>query len=242
MDLISARWEEDQYKQRCYSLIEHHNDTCYRYLAREAMDSGYPVDFGTFEQLNEKGRRLIDSAIAADQHHYEMDEKSPDAAWRTFRDANPSKCVSIFTRVAAVPLKCHWLELESCDEVADIVDQPAAKEITKAQRHSCDQTLAHRNNDHTPRSNSTAMNKGSGNSNCSQTHDCILEEENTPCHSVKITIQSIKEKTPSLKPASTSESCSILSSQSSCEARDDIIEEKCWPATDGAEMEQKTSC
>ena len=93
----------------------------------DASDSGYPLDIGTFEKLNEKGRGLVTANMISEYARYNMDKDSPDAEWRTFRDHNPSGCRSIFTGVRSVPLKCCWMELESC-ELIDIVDQTAGED------------------------------------------------------------------------------------------------------------------
>ena len=91
------------------------------------MVSGYPLDFGTYEKLNKKGKALASMNLIAECARYDMDDDSPDASWRTFRDCNPSKCCSIFTGTRAAPFKCPWLELESC-KTTDIVDQIAGEE------------------------------------------------------------------------------------------------------------------
>jgi len=121
--LITEHFEEDEYYEQYVSLQQLHYEIYYRYLAREALASGYPVELGTFDQLNERGKGLVTCLMATEFHHYTMDAKSPDASWRTFRDGDPSQCRSTFTGARAVPLKSHWLDLDSCDKVADIVVQ-----------------------------------------------------------------------------------------------------------------------
>ena len=91
-----------------------HFDVYYRYLAREARDAGYPVDFGTFNELNSKGQALVTYGLVADRHHYDTENTA------TFRDGDPSQCHSMFTGATAVPLWRPWLELESC-AACDIV-------------------------------------------------------------------------------------------------------------------------
>lgn len=93
----------------------------YRVLARDALDAGYPVQFGTYEKLNKTANALVSFCEVGDYARYDLSEDSPDASWRTFRDCNPSKCYSIFTGRRSVPLKKHWLDLDS-HEIADIVD------------------------------------------------------------------------------------------------------------------------
>lgn len=67
-------------------------------------------------------------SVASGHSRYEMDQDSPDASWRTFRDHDPSNFRSIFTGTKAVPLKGRWLELDNCSEITDVVgtlEQPA---------------------------------------------------------------------------------------------------------------------
>ena len=224
MDLISAHWEEDQYRQQYYSLLEHHYDIYYRYLAREAMDSGYPVDFGTVENLNEKGRSLIDSSVAGDKHHFELDEDSPDAAWRTFRDGDPSTCISIFTGAGAVPLKCPWLELESCETVADVVDLTAAKEVIALQSHTCAHFPANSDEENEPQAQQNGLPAkptwtvtGADNETCRQTNSVAIAEDMT-----KI----MKDNSRLMESALNTEGgFSALNGQSSSEVQDDVMVE-----------------
>lgn len=125
MEILGARWDEDQIQKQYYALSRQHYEASYRYLAREAQDAGYPVDFGTLDALNEKGHSLVACQLASEVGRYKLDEASPDAAWRTFRD-NDTSNVSIFTGTAAVPLKRRWLDLDRCETVADIVADAAA--------------------------------------------------------------------------------------------------------------------
>jgi len=120
-------WVEDHRDHRCKAMTRSHWDHQYRVLARDALDSGYPVDIGTYEKLNEKGNDLVSSNMVCEFARYEMDNDSPNASWETFRDCDPSKCHSIFTGTKAAPLKKHWLELESC-EIVDIVDIPPGED------------------------------------------------------------------------------------------------------------------
>ena len=127
MAIGDDHWTYDCTDPRYQALARSSAEGQYHFLAREARDSGYPLDIGTFKKLNKKGEALLSIDLISDYARYEMDEDSPDASWRTFRDCNPSKCLSIFTSTSAVPLKCHWLDIESC-KASDIVDQTTEEE------------------------------------------------------------------------------------------------------------------
>jgi len=120
-------WTDDVSDDRVKAMLRTYSELLFRFLAREALDSGYPLNFGTFEKLNKKGNALVSMDIVDECSRYEMDEFSPDAEWRTFRDCDPSKCRSIHSGEKAVPFKCCWLELESC-EIKDIVDLTVGEE------------------------------------------------------------------------------------------------------------------
>jgi hypothetical protein len=115
-------WSEDLSDHRMKVLIRNFWGLQYRLLARDASDSGYPLDIGTYDRLNRKGEALVSMNTTSECERYDMDEDSPDAEWRTFRDCAPSKFRSILTGTKATPLKHCWLDFEGCDEI-DIVDK-----------------------------------------------------------------------------------------------------------------------
>lgn len=96
----------------------------YRICAGDARDAGYPLNIGTRDALNDTGRALVAIELRNEDSRVEMDETSPDAAWRTFRDVDPSAYVSVMTGTGAAPLKGRWLEIEGY-EVDDIVEEGA---------------------------------------------------------------------------------------------------------------------
>mmetsp|Transcript_26047 Transcript_26047/g.55997 ORF Transcript_26047/g.55997 Transcript_26047/m.55997 type:complete len:628 (+) Transcript_26047:172-2055(+) len=124
MAIGDDHWAEDHSNRRSKDLERSHLDLQYRFLARDAQDSGYPLQLGTFEKLNKKGKALVECNMVVDYARYDLNEDSADASWRTFRDCDPSKCKSIFTGTRAVPLKRHWLDLDSY-KIADIAGEAA---------------------------------------------------------------------------------------------------------------------
>lgn len=120
-------WSNDTMSIGMKAIHRNFHNLEHRLLARDAFDSGYPLDLGTYGELNEKGKALV--AIHTDNEYsrYEMDASTPDASWRTFRDCDPSQCRSIFTGTESIPLKGRWLELEGC-EMKDIIGDSSGQD------------------------------------------------------------------------------------------------------------------
>jgi hypothetical protein len=108
-------WTYDHFDERSIQFYKQYYRLQYQILARDMIDSNYPLNIGTYGELNEKGEALVKFNIDSSYARYNLDGESPDAEWRTFRDCDPSKCYSIFSGTKAVPLKCHWLDLD-CNE------------------------------------------------------------------------------------------------------------------------------
>jgi len=113
-------WAEDRSDCRTRDMIWNLWDIQYRILARDALDSGYPLGIGSFDTLNERGQALVSFNMITDYARYELDEGSSEN-WDTFRDCDPSRCYSIFTGQRASPLKRQWLDLDG-SELEEIVD------------------------------------------------------------------------------------------------------------------------
>jgi len=114
-------WSYDYSDERVVHMSKNYCDLQCRILARDMVDSKYPLQIGTYDKLNEEGKAMVEFDHASSLARYDLDEKSANASWRTFRDCNPSKCYSIRTGTKAVPLKCRWLYLDG-ESVEDIVD------------------------------------------------------------------------------------------------------------------------
>ena len=115
-------WSNNMSDKRVKQMEEKYLDLQFRILARDMVDANYPLQIGTYSKLNDKGKALVAFNVVCGYARYNLDEESPDASWRTFRDCNPSKCYSLFTGTKAVPLKCHWLDLDD-DSKDGIVDK-----------------------------------------------------------------------------------------------------------------------
>ncbi|KAL3799286.1 hypothetical protein HJC23_013011 [Cyclotella cryptica] len=104
-------WISDMSDERNTVLHKHYCELQYRILARDMMDSRYPVNIGTYDALNEKGHALVQFDVACSYNRYNLGKESADGKWKTFRDCDPSCFYSIFTGMKAVSLKAPWLEL-----------------------------------------------------------------------------------------------------------------------------------
>ena len=121
-------WSYNFYDNRIIQMNQQYTDLQYRLLARDMVDAKYPLHIGTHKKLNTKGEALVEFNHVCGYARYDLDWKSPESSWRTFRDCDPTKCYSILTGTRAVPLKSHWLDLEG-DGIDGIVDKESGKKI-----------------------------------------------------------------------------------------------------------------
>ena len=124
-------WSYNTSDKRSKQMNKTYLDLQFRVLARDMVDCKYPLQIGTHQKLNEKGKALVLFNEVCGYARYDLDEESPDASWRTFRDCNPAKCYSIMTGTKTVPLKCHWLDLQGQSK-DDIVDNSTTKQKKKS--------------------------------------------------------------------------------------------------------------
>lgn len=109
-------WTHDHFDERSEQFYQDYYQLQYQILARDMVDSKYPLDIGTYQKLNDKGEALVKFNIESSYARYSLDEDSSDAEWRTFRDCVLSDCYcSVFTGTKGVPLKGHWLDLNEDD-------------------------------------------------------------------------------------------------------------------------------
>jgi thioredoxin reductase len=107
-------WSYNHFDDRSMQNYQQYYDLQYRILARDMTDAKYPLNIGTYEQLNDTGEALVKFNIESSYNRYKLDEESSDAKWRTFRDADVADFYcSVFTGTRGVQLKCHWLDLQS---------------------------------------------------------------------------------------------------------------------------------
>ena len=128
-------WTYNYSDKRMKQMIRQYTELQYRLLARDMVDAKYPLQIGTYNKLNEKGKALVEFNQVCGYARYDLDWKSPEASWRTFRDCNPTKCYSILTGTRAVPLKCHWLDMKG-DAIDDIVDKGEQQKVGKGKSKS----------------------------------------------------------------------------------------------------------
>jgi hypothetical protein len=101
----------------------------FRALAETMEKAGYPVDIGSFEELNDIGMQYVN--FETQDRDNCMDER-PESA-KTFRDLKESNLKhirSVFTGTQAVPFKKLWMEIDDLnDTVMDLcgVDEPSPK-------------------------------------------------------------------------------------------------------------------
>jgi hypothetical protein len=81
-------------------------------LARTMEEGGYPLSLGTFEELNENGKALIEMDSKSSSHRYEDAKDDAEWKWKTYRDyTDADQFESLFTGSKAVPLEAHWMDL-----------------------------------------------------------------------------------------------------------------------------------
>jgi hypothetical protein len=121
IDQDEQHWIQEFGDKRSREMEKNNLDLQYRTVARDMVDAKYPLNIGTHKKLNEKGKALVEfDAIASfDAHEIDLVEGSKDSSWKTFRDCDTTKIYSIMTGTKAVPLKCHWLDLQG-DGIEDI--------------------------------------------------------------------------------------------------------------------------
>eukprot|EP00978_Attheya_sp_CCMP212_P006159 scaffold13863_cov59-Attheya_sp.AAC.1 len=101
----------------------------FRALAETMEKAGYPVDIGSFEELNDIGMQYVDFET---QDRDTCVGEKPDSS-KTFRDLKESNLKhirSVFTGTQAVPFKKLWMEIDDLnDTVMDLcgVDEPNPK-------------------------------------------------------------------------------------------------------------------
>jgi len=111
-ELPDGHWSEDWKDKRSKEMEEKQADFYAKVLARNMRLAKYPVDFGNFDELNDDGKKY--SHLQWPNYHARtaLNQKSPDAEWRTYRDYDPKQFKSIFTGQEACSLPAHWLNLE----------------------------------------------------------------------------------------------------------------------------------
>lgn len=110
--LPDSHWSEDSKDIRSKKMFQKQSEFYTKVVARNMRLGNYPVDFGTFDKLNDDGRKHVELLLASYYARIELDRKAPEAEWKTYRDYDPVKFKSIFTGQEACPLPQHWLEFD----------------------------------------------------------------------------------------------------------------------------------
>jgi len=104
-------WSEDCRDSRTRAIDEEHARYLAKALARNMRCANYPVDFGTYSELNEMGEKFVQIELQNDYARSMLDPKEPESEWMTFRDVDPKKFKSIFTGQSASALPGHWIDV-----------------------------------------------------------------------------------------------------------------------------------
>jgi len=84
---------------------------------RDLKAARYPVDYGTYEELNDMGKKLSKLTVHNIYMRHRLDPEDADADWATYRDVDPSPFVSIFSGQQACKLPKPWLKLKPTDDL-----------------------------------------------------------------------------------------------------------------------------
>lgn len=111
-------WSNDASDKRLCEMEKTYLTKDMQVLARNGSDAKHPLQIGTYENLNDVGKAFVAFNLVDSYHRHGLDEESPEASWKTFRDFDPSgKVYSVMTSTKAVPLKCRWLNIDGeCKE------------------------------------------------------------------------------------------------------------------------------
>lgn len=112
-DLDDSHWSEDPEDERNVVMDKQSAEFVTKVLARDAKLAKYPVEFGKFEKLSDKGQKLCNMLIASGYTRSKLKKDDPDVKKMTFRDSDPSVFKSIYTGTAACALPGKWLDISA---------------------------------------------------------------------------------------------------------------------------------
>lgn len=128
MNVAYLRWSMDQnYYQAMFALGGNHwsddysdprtnqvNEEYYAHylgiIASMQKDAGYPIDFGSYGDLNELGQKLVKLGAQNIYMRHTL-----DSDWMTFRDVDAGPFVSAHTGQKSLALPKPWVELSGDD-------------------------------------------------------------------------------------------------------------------------------
>jgi len=114
--LPDDHWSNDPKDSRSQEIVQKLAEYYTKAVARNMRLAKYPVDFGTFDKLNDDGRKHVQLYISSCDARISLERQSEEAEWKTYRDFDPNRFRSIFTGQEACALPKHWLALEKDGE------------------------------------------------------------------------------------------------------------------------------
>jgi hypothetical protein len=89
-----------------------HNCLALRMLAGVAREAKYPLDFGSWEELNATGHAMIEMNSFSGYHRSELDPSDEEESWMTFRDYKDGHNFhSLHTGTKAAALEKPWMKM-----------------------------------------------------------------------------------------------------------------------------------
>mmetsp|Transcript_31180 Transcript_31180/g.47171 ORF Transcript_31180/g.47171 Transcript_31180/m.47171 type:complete len:623 (-) Transcript_31180:235-2103(-) len=116
-DLDDDHWTDDYTDTRTIEMNEEYLGYYVGLIARNLKEAKYPVDFGTYGDLNDLGKRLVKLGLENIKLRHLLDPSEEEAEWKTFRDANPTGLSSIYTGEIPSALPKPWMELKGDESV-----------------------------------------------------------------------------------------------------------------------------
>ena len=92
------------------------NQYDFNIIARALEQANYPLNIGTYQQLNEKGKALMRYGSLS---YYDRHIPETEKEWKTFRDVSREKAaqyVSLHSGTCAVPLPKRWMDIDENEE------------------------------------------------------------------------------------------------------------------------------
>jgi thioredoxin reductase len=105
---------------------EEYSEYGIKLLARDMEEAKYPASLGSYENINENGRALLQFNDQSGEHRYRLDKQYMEHhATETYRDClDADKFYSLYTHTKAVPLQKKWLDIDpDTDLLEDFVEE-----------------------------------------------------------------------------------------------------------------------
>lgn len=119
-DLDDHHWSDNLEDERSIEMETQYARYFAGILARDMRMAKYPADFGTYNDLTEEGEKHVQLALQNLYARHLLDPESPDAEWKTFRDADPTPFKSIYTGQGSCALPGRWLDLDKSKKLTSL--------------------------------------------------------------------------------------------------------------------------